>query len=822
VLLSARRLAVSMVVMGVAVLAFASASALAAAPEVTIEGESSAGVSATEARLEATINPGGSETSYHFEYGSATGSYDVSIPVPDREIPAGEAGVSVSVVATGLTPGATYHYRVVASNAQPGVVDGQDESFTTPALQGSGSPAGCPNEQLRAEQPYGLGLPDCRAYEHVSPADTNGQDATDPFANLYNRAAVSGEAITYASRGSFADPSGSFYENQFLSRREPGGWSTRSVSPPTNAYLTYEGKPFEGTIFTPELSDGVASSNTPLSLGVPPMTWELYRDDFASSTYLALTTGATQVQAEDSGTHGPFVLPVGASTDLSHVVFSGDGESTRGLYEWVNGETFPVSVTNSDGEAISAGAGAGVPGFPSDTDMWHAVSSNGSRVFFTSPAVDREGKGQLYVRENVERAQSPLGGTGGEECVVAEDACTVPIAAEARFWGANAEGSEVYYTKDGDLYEFDVDTGHTTDLAPGGEVQGVTQISEDGSYVYFVANGALTSTPSSHGLLPESGQPNLYVSHDGGAPVFIATLASNDVSDWAYDEEYRPEFKEYISYASPVSNTAAVSPGGSLLAFVSEQGLTGYNNEQVEPGECEGVIGHNFGEDETGKCREVYLYDAEQNRLVCASCNPSGARPVGPSDLNDGQEQVSQHKLRNFSEAGGLFFESSDAVVPHASDGLKNVYEYEGGHVYPISDVAGGFESFFVDASASGDDVFFATASKLLGGEGNRVVVYDARVGGGFPVSVSAPACDNGDSCKPPPTPEPAIFGAPGSATFSGAGNIAPVVTVKPAVKAKAKTVKCKKSYVKKKDKCVKKAKPKKKAGKSSDRKGSR
>jgi hypothetical protein len=171
-----------------------------------------------------------------------------------------------------------------------------------------------------------------------------------------------------------------------------------------------------------------------------------------------------------------------------------------------------------------------------------------------------------------------------------------------------------------------------------------------------------------------------------------------------------------------------------------------------------------------------------------------------------------------------VFFDSDDALVPHASDGLENVYEYEDGHVYPISDVAGGYESFFLDASPNGENVFFATADQLLPQDvSNNVVVYDARVGGGFPVSVAAPACNNGDSCKPPPTPQPALFGAPGSATFSGAGNIV-LESVKPAVKTKSTGAKCKNGFVKKNDKCVrKKAKRSaKKAKKSNDRKGSR
>jgi hypothetical protein len=181
------------------------------------------------------------------------------------------------------------------------------------------------------------------------------------------------------------------------------------------------------------------------------------------------------------------------------------------------------------------------------------------------------------------------------------------------------------------------------------------------------------------------------------------------------------------------------------------------------------------------------------------------------------------YRSRNLVENGTLFFDSSDALVPHTSDGRQNVYEYENGHIYPISDVAGGYESFFMDASANGENVFFGTADQLVPEDtSNNVMVYDARVGGGFPITVSPPPCDNGDACKPSPAPQPGIFGAPGSAAFSGPGNIEPVAVVKPAVKAKAKSTKCKKGYVREKGKCVKRKASKKKAKKSSDRKGSK
>ncbi len=137
--------------------------------------------------------------------------------------------------------------------------------------------------------------------------------------------------------------------------------------------------------------------------------------------------------------------------------------------------------------------------------------------------------------------------------------------------------------------------------------------------------------------------------------------------------------------------------------------------------------------------------------------------------------------------AGRLFFDSDDALVPHDSSGRKNVYEWEqpgegsctivGGCIYQISDVAGDYDSFFLDADPRGENVFFATEDQLLPSDtDSHVDVYDARVGGGFPVAAASPECDNADSCKPPASPQPAVFNAPGSATFSGPGN--PVAAV--------------------------------------------
>jgi len=83
----------------------------------------------TTASLFGRVNPSGQETTYFFEYG-LTDSYGERSPDTDGVIPAGGADKIVSTSISGLEPGTTYHYRVVAENAE-GSVAGLDETFET-------------------------------------------------------------------------------------------------------------------------------------------------------------------------------------------------------------------------------------------------------------------------------------------------------------------------------------------------------------------------------------------------------------------------------------------------------------------------------------------------------------------------------------------------------------------------------------------------------------------------------------------------------------------------------------------------------------------
>ncbi|MGH2854583.1 MAG: hypothetical protein ACRDLF_10405 [Solirubrobacteraceae bacterium] len=108
---------------------------LAAQPPA-VQDESVSAVTQTTATLDASIDPGGQETTYRFEYGT-TAAYGTVQPTPDASIGSGVEGVHAGQELQGLQPGSTYHYRVVATNASspPGGTAGPDRTFTTPPAE---------------------------------------------------------------------------------------------------------------------------------------------------------------------------------------------------------------------------------------------------------------------------------------------------------------------------------------------------------------------------------------------------------------------------------------------------------------------------------------------------------------------------------------------------------------------------------------------------------------------------------------------------------------------------------------------------------------
>jgi hypothetical protein len=102
------------------------AALLAAAVATTGAADS---ITTSSATLTGSVNPGGVSTTYHFEYGTSA-SYGLA--TPDTDAGSGSSATSISAAVTGLTADTTYHYRLVASNAD-GASNGADRTFRTAA-----------------------------------------------------------------------------------------------------------------------------------------------------------------------------------------------------------------------------------------------------------------------------------------------------------------------------------------------------------------------------------------------------------------------------------------------------------------------------------------------------------------------------------------------------------------------------------------------------------------------------------------------------------------------------------------------------------------
>jgi hypothetical protein len=815
----ARRLALAVsaslcVLTGALMLSGASALASGAA----IDAQWVADVAATSATLSAQVNPNGSDTTYRFEYGQ-TASYGHNAPIPDGDAGSGIGDVPLSMRLQDLSAGTTYHYRIVVHNAL-GTVEGADRMFTTQTAGGE------------------LTLLDGREWELVSPPTKNG-GLIEPREQGWTvtQSSEDGGAFTYLSNVPLGSGVvGNTLVSQILSTRGSGGWSSQDLESPHEkpvglATADGEGDIQEYPFFSSDLSSAIAEpaeaeGEAPLSSETTEPT--VYLRDNANGAYRALVTPADVPTNTKYGYRQRRVEFLDATPDASHAILGSPealtldakqvepaqttSAASQNLYEWADGKLQLVNILPG-GEATEGGASVGRRG----GIVARAVSDDGRRVVWDH-LVGGSSDFLLYVRDMTRGVTVQLGGPN------------------ALFQTAGTDGSKIFFNEvpatnesydfTGDLMVYDASTGLQTDLTitlnPGeraGVQSGLMGASEDGSYVYFVATGVLTTGAT-------SGEDNLYLSHDTGAgwqTTFIATLSKEDERSWVNQQRDAWSLTQVSS---------RVSPDGRYVAFMSERSLTGYDNTDAVSGQPD---------------EEVYLYDAANGRLVCASCDPTGARPVGVLDRSPGPENsllvdrpgawtarqgTGDHWLagsipgwapglngesgfyqpRYLSDNGRLLFNSPVGLVPQDTNGLEDVYEYEpagvgsctstsatfdkrsGGCVDLLTSGTSSDESVLFDASVTGNDAFVLTASSLASEDYDTSYdVYDAHVCSVASPCVSArvspPACTTADSCKPAPAPQPTSFGAPASATFSGTGDVETVVSkpVTKKLKVKAK-----------------------------------
>ena len=470
------------------------------------------------------------------------------------------------------------------------------------------------------------------------------------------------------------------------------------------------GQAAEYKLFSSDLSLGLVQPAGNWALPpLPPNSEKTIYLREANGTYRALVTSEN---VQPGAKFGGRISFVSASPDLSHVIISSEAPLVAGapsqsqLYEWTEGRLQLASIL-PDGQSLfkrpwepsHPTVALGDYGGEKTGVTRHAISDDGSRIVWEGAGY----KGQHYYLRDMARGETvqiDAAQAGLTETAIGSEHYRTASGTDSRVFFSSARrltpASHLAPGKAAeDLYSFEVTSapnqpvaGTLTDLtvAPNaGEGAGIEQVigaSEDGSYVYFVATGLLGDA-SAHGA---QGGHYLYVVHydeaskSWTAPSFIAALSNEDSPTWGNENP-----------ASLSEMTSRVSPDGRFVAFMSDRSLTGYDNRDANSGAPD---------------EEVFLYDAGSGRLVCASCDPTQARPAGILDGERGEYDERlvnytqgdwQHRWlagnipgwttkdlgsalyqsRYLNDSGRLFFNSSDALVPGDVNGKEDVYEYE-------------------------------------------------------------------------------------------------------------------------------------------------
>ena len=661
---------------------------------------------------------------------------------------------------------------------------------------------------------FGASLPDCRAYEQVSPAEKNGGEVQGLPGVLLS--SEDGSAVTFFSQvGTQFPGSGGATQNfpAYLSRRGADSWATQRLLPPQSL----GGKAgFLGV--TPDLRYDVVDAEH-LGYLAPGYGLGLFVIDTETESVEQI------VPYEKNELETPYVFD-GASKDGSRIFFESEAQITPdapagvdNLYVW-NRSTKEVTLAGvlpgPAAEAPPAGSFGGAAEWWEEQNLsrgggraglavgaLHAISPSGDQVYFTAAEA-----GQLYLRRGL------VTGSPNTVQVSAPNPGVVDAngAKPAFFMEATPDGSHAFFksaeklTADAttgpsdegsDLYRWDEATESLTDITPdaaqaaGARVRGLLGVSEDGNSGYFVARGALPVEASAGGT-PQEGHENVYRFAESEGHLtytFIGLLSSR------------------AGYSPRLGRNSRVAPDANTLLLSSSEPLAGYNSEEHT---------------------ELFRYSAPTNRLACVSCAPTGAAPADASlqtnKINDYLEPEwtpATVYTRNLSADGArVFFQSRGQLVPADINGegcrlqeseaqaptCQDVYEWEAPNVSDPSDsctvTAAAYNAasagclflltpgqtqgpqYFADASSDGSSVFLISASPLVASDKDTLYdMYNVRVGGGLDTQQesTALAC-SGEGCRPAPTVGPAAA-SPASATLTGQANVVTEPVRKPTTK---------------------------------------
>jgi hypothetical protein len=798
---------------------------------VVVTGGANNGAAYYVKNLEGTVNPAEYRVSdCHFEYGTTTG-YGTNLPCAPEAGKLGHGAAAVEVgVSTGLLePSTTYHYRLVASNAG-GTSNGEDRVFTTAAAPIDN----CPNAAIRAEQGIrALVLPDCMAFEQVSPTKKFGAPASVPLLS------PDGDRAFFKAESALADAPGLPFIAFYVATRGPSGWTTKSALPPKE-YCCGGGVGTDPLVFAPDFSHWI---------NAPATTEQASR-----ASAQAFVEGIDGIRSPLSPNFGAYegsaavpveVVAAGAAANLSHLFFyiegapnpilapgdplvsEGSGFATYDAH--LNGSGEPsVSLLSRDasGKVWAGGCGSRIGGpraFGINTAVQDqgAVSADGSSVYFTTnPGAPSSGACNRAVNRTriLRRIETPAGpqitNPVVSECSRISPPCDTTDG-DDEFQAASFEGTKLFFTTTRQLASSDLDTGTACNLnrnvlssagcdlymydyarplgerltqvsagaasdperGKNAEVLGVMAISGDGSHSYFVAKAVLTTVPNQSGKVAELGKPNLYLyerdaAYPAGRTVFIATMQGATAQE-PCNSPAQSSLADCARWDGPSHDFAQAVP------------LVG-----SDPGDNSvGGDGHILafvtrkalsGEDLDGEQADIYRYDADSSSLQMISNgalggHSNGSAPVTPAGGSLAGGNLAAPMGSNIAQQNRWVGEDGNTIAFFTNEDLVpgDVNRSKDAYVWRDGHLftLPGPKAGTVSVSQSGDEIAFESYSSLVGLDRDSTGdAYVARSEGGYPTPVEPPPCQ-AEACQGPAGAQPGDQAA-ASGSVTGAGNV--------------------------------------------------